>query len=162
MLALGLFAFAVAGVMAVQLSALRFSEDAARALRAVVVATDYLQREAMVPATADGVRALPRNAPPEAHAACRWPARCTRDDFLHMQGAAWRAAIDDAAVPGARAALLPHAGVCARALPQRLTVTISWPTLVDRGVAVGPPPCLAGASGPRPFVSLGAYRGNRR
>ena len=141
LLALGLFLLLAAGATALQLTALRASEDAGRRSRATLLARDYLDRVAMTPrsATAPAVK-IPAEGSPRAH--CRSGQACAPAQLARAVLGDWVVALRGGVIDGAQLrTLLPGARACPIAQPAGFSLALAWPELSKRGPGPGGVSC---------------------
>ena len=126
LIAAALLASSLAAISSVQLAALRATEDAGRALRGVLLARDYLERQGVtdVPpalseaaASADGLGAE----------GCVVEMPCSARRLGHglLRGWLLRTAADRGGIPGLR--------FCADSVAHGLRINLSWPRLGRTG-----------------------------
>ena len=157
LLAFGVFVFFLSAAMALQLKALRSSEDAGRRARASMLARDYLNRAAVAPAH---MRTAPMALLTPYPADCRSSGACTPERFAAFLIEDWMgvpAALHDAGY--STVARLPGGRFCQVAAGPGEAIALAWPALSAVAAQSQPPHCPMPGSASIQYLTLWGYGG---
>lgn len=164
LLALGLFGALLAGGLAMQLRSLSASEDAGRALRATLLAQDYLHRSLMHPRPPASFDSVEGRASLDADRhGCRGDVDCSTEELRAVLLADFRALVtgDAGLRPGSAmeaAPALPDLSYCDEPMPGAIAVAMSWPSRSPTLVATGAPVCNVASADVSQSLRLAIYR----